>query len=200
MTHSCAGVPVPIVMPAAPVEEIAPPINGFPAFHYLREAVRIATWRSEAIERASRDRNSLKYGIAIWVVANAIGAVVAAEFYSTGNQSAVSAMTRFFFSLPISALLSFAQIGVCFLLAKLLMGASGRFVEILRPLALGSIVFILMAIPFAGVFLAVIAWICVFAMVFQVVADVEAFSAYVLSIVVGVALRELGAALGRFLG
>ncbi len=71
------------------------------------------------------------------------------------------------------------------------MGGEGRFVEILRPLLLGSITLILVAIPYAGVFLGAIGWICVFAMVFQVVADIEAFSAFVLSIVVGLVFSAL---------
>lgn len=200
MTHNCAGARPTVVLPIVAAEELPPPPAGFVPFHYLREALRIATWNAEAIQRIARDRNALGYGIAIWIVANLIGSLVTAKVFSINGVSTVDILTRLIFSLPISAVLSIAQIGSCFLIAKVLMGGEGRFIEILRPLVLGSVVFLLMAIPYAGVILAIIAWICVFAMVFQVVADIEAFSAYLLTIIVGVVFRELGIFLTRAIG
>lgn len=200
MTHNCAGARPTVVLPVVAAEELPPPPAGFVPLHYLREALRIATWNGEAIQRIARDRNALGYGITIWAVANLIGSLITAIVFSTNRVSTVDILTRLIFSLPISAVLSLAQIGSCFLIAKVLMGGEGRFIEILRPLILGSIVFLLMAIPYAGVFLAIIGWICVFAMVFQVVADIEAFSAYLLSIIVGVVFRELGIFLTRTIG
>lgn len=200
MTHNCAGARPTVVLPVVAVEDLPPPPAGFVPLHYLREALRIATWNGEAIQRIARDRNALGYGITIWIVANLIGSLITAIVFSTNRVSTVDILTRLIFSLPISAVLSLAQIGSCFLIAKILMGGEGRFIEILRPLLLGSIVFLLMAIPYAGIFLAIIGWICVFAMVFQVVADIEAFSAYLLSIIVGVVFRELGIFLTRATG
>jgi hypothetical protein len=191
MTHNCAGARPAIVLPAIVAQETAPPPRGFSPIHYIREAFRIAVWNGDAIQRASRDPNALRYGIAIWIVANSIPVLASAGRPSAAGQMLVGLILL----LTLRMLLSLAQIEVCFQLAKLFMGGEGRFVQILRPLLLGSIVLILVAIPYVGIFAAAIAWICVFAMVFQVVADVESFSAYILSIVVGIAFRELESAL-----
>lgn len=80
------------------------------------------------------------------------------------------------------------------------MGAEGSFVAVPRPLLSGSVVCLLVAIPYAGPFITAIRWICVFAMVFQVVADVEALSAYLLSLVIGRAFRVWESALAGTFG
>jgi hypothetical protein len=76
------------------------------------------------------------------------------------------------------------------------MAGEGRFVEILRPLLLGSVVLVLLTIPYVGIFAAAIAWVCVFAMVFQEIDGVEPLSSYLLSAVVGIAFRILESNLG----
>lgn len=199
MTHNCAGARPEIPLPTEAPEPAVPMPSGFLPLYYLREGVRIATWNSDAILKASRDSGAIGYGIAMWVAANSIGLLVGEAALSNGRSPAIDLAVRLIFSLPISAILSLAQVGLCFLLAKWFMGGEGRFVQILRPLLLGSVVFLLLAIPYAGIFLAAIAWICVFAMVFQVVADIEAFSAYALSIVVGLVFREAQSLFSRFL-
>jgi len=194
MTHHCAGARPEVVIPAdEPALEPATSVPaGFSPLHYLLEALRIATWNSEAILRASRDPRSLGYGIAVWICANSVATVVNMLVLSNERSPIIDILVRLIFSLTLGAVQSLAQIGTCFLVAKWMLGGDGRFIQILRPLLLGSIVFLLAVIPYAGIFLVAIAWICVFAMVFQVVADIEAFSAYALAIVVGLVFREVG--------
>jgi hypothetical protein len=192
MIHNCSGAPVAVVLPSEVTQEAPPRPSGFLPLHYAREAFRIAAWNSDAIQRASRDQNALVYGIFVWLIANSISVLVL-EALSPARPplQVLPAIVGLIWFLTINAAFSLAQVGVCFLIAKWLMGGEGRFVEVLRPLLLGSITLILVAIPYAGVFLGAIAWICVFAMVFQVVADVEALSAYVLSIIVGLVFSAL---------
>jgi hypothetical protein len=199
MNHNCAG-PLAIVLPPVVVEEAVPPAARFLALHYLIEAVRIPIWNGDAIQRVAQDRSALPYGIAVWVVANSIPIIFIPEFYSVGHPAGMQQLLMSLIPLlAVSAIFSMIQVGLCFLVAKWFMGAEGRFIEVLRPLLLGSIVYVFVAIPFVGIFIAAIAWICVFAMVFQVVADVEAFSAYILSIVIGVGSRILESKLASLL-
>lgn len=192
MTHNCGGAPRAVVLPTALTDEVTPPPSGFLPLHYVREALRIAVWNGEAIRRASRDPGALSYGILIWLIANSISALVL-EVLSPARHplEPLPIVVGLVWSLTLNAVFSLAQVAACFFIAKSFMGGEGRFVEILRPLLLGSITLILIAVPYAGIFLAAIAWVCVFAMVFQVVADVEALSAYVLSIVAGLVFGAL---------
>lgn len=192
MTHNCAG-PRPVV--ALPPERTAKgtlPAAGGSPLHYLRESVRIALWNADAIQGVSKDPDALVYGMAVWLIANSISVLVLEALSPAKHPlELVPALVGLIWFLTLNAVFSLAKVGVCFLIAKWFMGGEGRFVEILRPLLLGSITLILVAIPYAGVFLGAIGWICVFAMVFQVVADIEAFSAFVLSIVVGLVFSAL---------
>ncbi len=192
MTHNCAGPrPVVVLSPERIAKESLPATSGSP-LHYLRESVRIALWNADAIQEVSKDPDALVYGMAVWLIANSISVLVL-EAFSTARHplELVPALVGLIWFLTLNAVFSLAKVGVCFFIAKWFMGGEGRFVEILRPLLLGSITLILVAIPYAGVFLGAIGWICVFAMVFQVVADIEAFSAFVLSIVVGLVFSAL---------
>ncbi|MGB7282510.1 MAG: hypothetical protein WBE13_09635 [Candidatus Acidiferrum sp.] len=192
MTHNCAGPPPTIVLPNEVVEDTTPARSGFLPLHYFLEALRIAAWNGDAIQRASKDRDALVYGMAVWLISNSISVLVLEALSPAKHPlELVPTMVGLIWFLTINAAFSLAQVGVCFLIAKWFMGGEGRFVEILRPLLLGSITLTLVAIPYAGVFLGAIAWICVFAMVFQAVADIEAFSAFVLSIVVGLVFSAL---------
>jgi hypothetical protein len=193
MTHNCAGALPTVALPEIVAEETAPPPRGFSPVHYFREALRIATWDENAIRRISRDPNALFYGIAIWAILSSLPLViVAVELYAAGrSQGALRVLVKLATLLPVDALWALVQIGICFAVAKSFMAGGGRFVEILRPLLLGSIVFVLLVIPYVGIFAASIAWVCVFAMVFQEIDGVEPLTSYVLSIIVGIATRLL---------
>jgi hypothetical protein len=196
MTHNCAGPRPVVALPAESVAEDTPPASGFPPLHYLRESVRIAFWNGDAIQGVSRDRGAFVYGIAVWLIANSISVLVLEALSPVRHPlELVPTIVGLIWFLTINAVFSLSQVGVCFLVAKWFMGGEGHFVEILRPLLLGSVTLVLVAIPYAGAFLGPIAWICVFVMVFQVVADIEAFSAFVLSIVVGLVFTALQSSL-----
>lgn len=191
MTHNCGGASPVIVLPTDTPKEVTPPPSGFLPVYYARESFLIATWNAEAIQRASRDRQALPYGIFVWLIANSTYVLLTMALASGGRPlKLLPTIVAVIWLLVTAAVLSLAQVGACFLIAKWFMGGEGRFVEILRPLLLGSMTLILLAIPYVGVYIAAIAWICVFAMVFQVVADVDAFSAYVLSIVAFIELQR----------
>lgn len=201
MTHNCGGIPVAVALPTDMPEEEIPPPSGFLPLHYAREALLIAAWNGDAIRRASRDRKALVYGVFVWISANSISVLVATVLASAGHPlRLLPTLVDLTWLLVTGAVLSLLQVGLCFLVAKWFMGAEGRFINVLRPLLLGSVVYVLAAIPYAGLYLSALAWICVFAMVFQVVADVEAFSAYLLSIIVGLAFRVLESKLFGLLG
>lgn len=192
MTHACGGPPLAVVLPTDAPEEETPPPPGLLPLHYAREAFLIAVWNGDAIRRASRDRKALGYGIFVWLIANSVSVLVPTVLASAAHPlRLLPILVSLIWVLVTGAVLSLAQVGLCFLAAKWFMGAEGRFINVLRPLLLGSVVYVLAVIPYAGLYLAALAWICVFAMVFQVVADVEALSAYLLSTIVGLAFRVL---------
>ena len=188
MTHNCAGI-APAILP----EDSVPPPSGFAPLHYLIEAVRIATWDDAAIRRISRDPNAPFYGIVIWAMANSFPfAIIAVQLCLLGRGAqATKLLFGLSILLPVAALWALLQIGLCFLLAKWFMAGEGRFVQSLRPLLLGSVVLVLATIPYVGVLVAAIAWIAVFAMVFQEINGIAPLSAYLLSACVGIFIRVL---------
>jgi hypothetical protein len=192
MTHNCAGI-----APATNPEDHVRPPSGFAPLHYLREALRIATWDDAAIRRTSHDPTAIWYGCAIWAIANSIPFLIqCVELYSKGEvQRSLQMLIGLAVVLPFAGIFALLQVGACFLIAKWFMAGEGRFVDILRPLLLGSIVLVLLVIPYVGVFAASIAWIAVFAMVFQEIDGVAPLSAYLLSAAVGILSRALEAGL-----
>ncbi len=68
LSHNCSGI-APLVLP----EEMGPPPKlRFAPFYYLDEAFKILIWDDAAVRRASKDNNSLVYGLAILIIATAI--------------------------------------------------------------------------------------------------------------------------------
>jgi hypothetical protein len=120
MTHNCAGARPAIVLPAIVAQETAPPTSGFSPIHYIREAFRIATWDENAIRRMSRDPHALFYGIVVWIVANSLPfIIIVVELDSAGRPSrALQVLMGLAVLLPVGAVFTLAQIGVCFALAK----------------------------------------------------------------------------------
>jgi len=192
MTHNCAGVP-----PATNPDDTLPPPSGFAPMHYLREALRIALWDDAAIRRTSHDPKALYYGCFIWAIANSLPfLVLGIELYSKGEvERSMQLGVDLLLVLPVAAILALLQIGLCFVIAKWFMAGEGHFVDILRPLLLGSIVLALLAIPYVGIFVGSIAWIAVFAMVFQEIDGIAPLSSYLLSAAVGIVTRALTAGL-----
>jgi hypothetical protein len=80
--------------------------------------------------------------------------------------------------LVVMGVITFAQLGLCHLIAKWFLGATGNFKELMRPLLLGWFVNCLMLIPVAGMLLAGIGWTAVLMMVFEEVDGIGRLQAF----------------------
>jgi len=105
--------------------------------------------------------------------------------------SGVGGLITLLILLAYQAVLGLLHIGLCHLLAKWFCAGDGHFVQVIRPLLLASIVFIVLAVPIIGALAAGLAWIAVVMMVFEEVHGVEPLTAFLLSAGVGVTLRIL---------
>src|SRR5215813_4061059 len=164
VAHNCAGVA------AAPeISDVPAPPTGFALGHYLGEAFRIATWNDSAIRRTMNDPNAMLYGIIIYAVVVSLQLVYPiVKFLSAGRfEHATIIAASLAILIFASAVLDFFKVGICHLFSKWFSAGSGRFSQLLGPLLLGSIVYVLFLVPVLGPFAAGIAWIAVFAMVFQ---------------------------------
>jgi hypothetical protein len=181
--HSC---PRPI--PAG--DTLAPP-EGFALFYYLGEAWRIVRWDDAAIRRIKDDQRELPYGILIWCVANALPVLLIATYTPklARQFSDFGGILTLLYLLAYGAALGLTQMGICHLLAKWFCAGEGKFIQIIRPLLLASIVYVALAVPFFGPLLAGLAWTAVMMMVFQEVHGIEPLTAFLLSAAVGVGLR-----------
>ncbi|HTA57935.1 MAG TPA: hypothetical protein VK805_07270 [Candidatus Baltobacteraceae bacterium] len=181
--HSCPG---PI-----PAGDILAPPEGFALFYYLGEAWRIVRWDDAAIRRIKDDKRELPYGILIWCVANALPVLLIATYTPklARQFSDFGGILTLLYLLAYGAALGLTQMGICHLLAKWFCAGEGKFIQIIRPLLLASIVYVALASPLFGALLAGLAWTAVMMMVFQEVHGIEPLTAFLLSAGVGVGLR-----------
>jgi hypothetical protein len=183
VAHQCAGI-----APAPDVSDVPAPPQGFALGHYLGEALRIATWNDAAFRRTMNDSNAILYGLMIYATVVSLQ-LAYPIFLFLGNgrleHTAIIASSLAILLLA-AAVLDFLKVGICHLLSKWFSAGSGKFTQLLGPLLLGSIVYALFLIPFIGPLAAGIAWIAVFAMVFQEVHGVEPLTAFLYSASVGV--------------
>jgi hypothetical protein len=188
LAHNCAGV-APAPDPSASV----PPPAGFAPNYYLVEAVRIATWNDAAIARAAQNPKALPYGIFIWAVAIALPLLIRIALLLAGGDSrqARAVALQLAVLLPATAIYELARIGTCHLFAKWFCAGTGSFAGVIRPLLLGSIVAVLILVPYIGFFAAAIASIAVFMMTFAEVHRIPAMQAFLLSAGVGVAFQMI---------
>lgn len=186
-THNCPGP----LLPTDPDKSTAP--EGFALFHYLGEGYRIIRWDDSAIRRVMNDPRVLPYGVLIWAAANIVP-LLALLSYSPRTRMLLASsriISGILALLVIGAVLALIQLGICHVIARSFFGGKGTFMQILRPLLLASIVYVLFAIPIAGVFVGSIAWVAVMMMVFQEAHGMQPLTAFLLSAVVGVVLRLL---------
>jgi hypothetical protein len=168
-------------------EESAPPPAGFAPLYYLRMAFSIARWDEVAIRRASRDSNAVFYGASFWTitaVAILLVSVLPRMLKTTkisGPALMIGLIIGVIFGLAYMAFLTFAQLGLCHLIAKWFFGGTGSYIEILRPLLLGWSVNALVLIPVIGMLAAAIAWIAVLMLVFEEVDGIERLQAFLIS-------------------
>ncbi|GAC1631936.1 MAG: hypothetical protein NVS9B14_04550 [Candidatus Acidiferrum sp.] len=178
VAHQCAGIA------AAPdVSDVPAPPQGFALGHYLQEAFRIATWNDAAIRRTMNDQNAILYGVIVYAVAVSLLLLnPILRFLAAGRfEHATIVASSLALVLIAAAFFDFLKVGICHFLSKWFSAGSGKFTQLLGPLMLGSVVYALYPIPFVGPLAAGIAWIAVFAMVFQEVHGVEPLTAFLYS-------------------
>jgi len=165
--------------------------KGFALGHYLRLAWRIVLWDDSAVREIMDDPHATLYGLLIWSVSNALSLFVILSF--TGLRSSPPPREQIArlvaLSLVSSAIWGLVHMGICHLMAKYFCAGQGTFMQIIRPLLLAEIVYLLLAIPVVGSLVAPIAWVAVMVIVFHEVHGIEFLSAFLLSAGVGLALR-----------
>jgi hypothetical protein len=183
VTHNCAGIAA-----MAEVSDVPAAPQGFALFHYLQEAFRIAIWNDAAIRRTMNDPNAILYGVLIYTFAVAMQLVIpVVRFLLAGRfEHAIIIAASLAILLIGAMILDLIRVAVCHALSKWFAAGSGEFTQLLGPLLLGSVVYVLVPIPFIGPLAGGIAWICVFAMVFQKVHGIEPLTAFLFSGAVGV--------------
>lgn len=183
VAHNCAGVAA-----AADVSDVPPPPAGFALFHYLGEAIRIAKWDDVAIRRVMNDPRAVLYGIIVYAVVVSLQlAIPVANLLLAGRiEHSIIIASSLAILLIGSAFLDFIRVGVCHCLSVWFAGGSGKFSQLFGPLLLGSIVYVLVLVPYVGPLVAALAWIAVFAMVFQEVHGIAPLTAFLFSASVGV--------------
>lgn len=180
--HACSGG-TQFVIP----EEMVPPPEGICPGYYLRMAFHIARWDDVAIRRASRDPDALFYGAIFSTISATLIFLVTAlpKILSRPDRSGET----LFFGLLLGlvfvwlymSIITVIQIGVCHMIAKVFLGATGTFFGVARPLLLGWFVNCLILIPFLGPLAAAIAWTAILMLVFEEVDGVERLKAFFIS-------------------
>jgi len=186
LSHNCPG---PISAGAQKLLEAdlkAPEYGGLG--YYLEQAFQIVCWDDVAIRRNAKDTRATPFAVMIWAFSMLVVLLVTtypalARALDKTNPVAVLIGLSFGISagLAIMAVITFAQLSLCHLLAKWLFGATGKFGEIMRPLLLGWIVNCLTIVPVAGLLLAAIGWTAVLMMVFEEVDGIERLQAFGIS-------------------
>jgi hypothetical protein len=156
--------------------------------YYLGEALKIVRWDDIAIRRNAKDPRATLYAILFWLVSMLL-ILLATSFPALSRALAganppamiIGAVVGLTFGLLVMGLITFAQLGLCHLIAKWLFGATGKFTELIRPLLLGWFVNCLMLIPVAGMLMAGIGWTAVLMMVFEEVDGIGRLQAFGIS-------------------
>ena len=150
----------------------------------LRHAVGIARLDTTAMQRASRDRQALLYG-AVIAGAAIVPQVVAGMVASTLGPETLtpSAALTFSAAAVIMRLVSSAiSTAIMHGAAKLLFGATGSYLGLLRVLWLGSIVQVIAVVPVIGSIVAGIWSLLITLIAFEEVDGIERLQALVLAV------------------
>ncbi len=196
LSHNCPGP-----LSAAGQEILAAgleaPTNGGLGY-YLGEAFKIVRWDDIAIRRNAKDRRATLYGLLLWSVSALLVLLVASlpalnRALAGANLVAtvIGAVVGITFGLLIMAVLTFAQLGLCHLIAKWFFGAKGRLIEVMRPLLLGYFVNCAALIPVAGMLIAGIGWTAVLMMVFEEVDEIGRLQAFGISAGINICIFAL---------
>jgi hypothetical protein len=182
VSHNCSGV-----VPNLPAEEAAAVPEAIAPIYYLRLAFHIARWDEVAMRRASRDPYALLYGVVFSMISAAIIFLVTALPGMLTRQGR-NAETIFWglllgllFVWVYMGAIAFLQLGLCHLVARWFLGATGTFFGVARPLSLGWFVNGLILVPVVGVLASAIAWTAVLMMVFEEVDGIGRLEAFLIS-------------------
>jgi hypothetical protein len=185
--HACAGTIVAETRTPGPAPE------GFVLGHYLGLAWRIVRWDDGAVREVMDDSHAVPYGILIWSASIALPLLLILTLARLRGHGLSLPRTIDFIGISLlsAAVYGLVHMGTCHLMAKYFCAGEGRFIQIIRPLLLAEIVYLMLVVPIAGPLLVGIAWVAVMVMVFQEVHGIEPLSAFLLSAGVGLVLQLL---------
>lgn len=175
-THTCLG-------PHFRLEGEPVPPAGFAPGYYFLQAWKIVFWDDAAIRRVARDANSLGYGIAFYAMGYVINYMVLMLLnLNRGVRIApVAAAAAFVSYAVLGAMLDLTKYSLCHFIAKQFFGGTGKFLAILRPLLLGSVIVWLAPIPVVGLFISSIGMIAILMLVFEEIEAIERMQAFMIS-------------------
>jgi hypothetical protein len=182
VSHSCSGV-----APISSAEEAASVPEGITPIYYLRLAFNIALWDDLAIRRASSDPTALVYGVVFSVISAAIIFLVTALPGMLAREGATAGtifwglLLGLVFVWVYMGAMAFLQLGLCHLIARWFLGATGTFFGVVRPLLLGWFVNGLILIPVVGALASAMAWTAVLMKVFEEVDGIGRLPAFLIS-------------------
>ncbi len=191
ITHDCPG---PSRADATRAAKWRAP-EGFAPLHYLRQAIAIARLDDSAILAASHDSNALDFGAVLWFVGQVL--IFGSILLRVSGKGPAFHWELVLYGvgslIVLDGIFLLAQYGLCHLLARVLFGAQGTYVRLLRPLLLGSVVMWLGVVPYIGLPGAGLWSIAIMMITFEEVDRISRLKAFGLSAVIGVAFRVLAA-------
>ena len=202
MSHNCPG-PITSSSVLETLDAALKPRADGGLGYYLGEAWKIVRWDDIAIRRNAKDTRAMMYAIPIWLSATTVtllgmtlpGLIAILSRAKSPQMAAFGAIFGLAFGLVLMVILTFVQLGLCHLIAKWFFGATGRFIEVMRPLLLGWFVNCLAVIPVLGMLLAGIGWTAVLMMVFEEVDEIGRLQAFGISAVINICFLILQASL-----
>jgi hypothetical protein len=122
-----------------------PPVaehHQFSLWHYLKEAFRIIVWNEDAVQRTKDDPMAIVFGVCFWAFTNTF--ILAASFSIFRGRFILPSALYFTTVLPIQfvtvSAVSIARLWIVHFVATTFCGGDGRFIQILRPLSLASLI------------------------------------------------------------
>lgn len=134
-----------LAIPAEPLNAKVPPVaerGGLALWHYLKEAYRIIVWNEDAVQRTKDDPWAMVYGICFWAITNTLVMVMSLSiFRGRFILPSLKLLTTFLpLQVFIVSAISVARLWIVHFVATQFCGGDGRFIQILRPLSLASLI------------------------------------------------------------
>jgi len=185
-THACSGIPSREMLE----ESVPPPGLRFAPLHYFDEAVKMLTWDDAAVRRASRDNNSLLYGL--FFLAVGVGIPFGAEIARTVQLGYPISWKifgiRYAENFAYTLVWSLLVVGFSHGLAKLFFEGHGTYLGVLRAFSLGQLCRWLILSPIAGSLLVRAGLVALLMVVFEEVDGIDRMKAFCLSAAIGIGL------------